>query len=427
MKPLDPDRLAEAMIGGTRKYVDAVLGPVLERLAAAEARAEAAEARIAALVAAAVAAIELPAPVPGRSVTVEDVRPLIEETAARLVGEAVRGLPPARDGVGFAEAVIDRDGALVLTRTDGTTLALGRVVGESAAPDMDLVARMVKEAVAATVAALPPARDGADGKDADLEAVAGLVQASVAEAVAAIAPPAPPDLSRFATKDEMAALERGLQGAVRSHAEDGARIDALAERVERVNDGIAPLVDAVVNRVVAALPPAKDGAPGAPGKLPVAKAWIDVVHYEGDVRTHKGALWQATSDTGREPGHGDWICLAARGEDGKAADEIAVRGTYDPEAQYRRLDIVALNGGAFIARQDDPGPCPGEGWQVIAMRGKPGPPGETRKGDPGLRGEPGPPVAALSVDGDGLLTLTNADGSAVTCDLYPLLSKIGSA
>jgi hypothetical protein len=137
-------------------------------------------------------------------------------------------------------------------------------------------------------------------------------------------------------------------------------------------------------------------------------------------------LWQAVRDTGRAPGHEDWICLAARGENGKAADEIEVCGTYDPEAEYRRLNIVALNGAAFMARKADPGPCPGEGWQVIAMRGKPGPKGEAVKGDPGrsIKGDPGQPVVAAHIDGNGLMTLVNGDGSTVECDLYPVLSKV---
>jgi hypothetical protein len=35
-----------------------------------------------------------------------------------------------------------------------------------------------------------------------------------------------------------------------------------------------------------------------------------------------------------------------------------VRGTYKPGEDYKYFDIVALNGGGFIARKDDPGDCP---------------------------------------------------------------------
>lgn len=69
---------------------------------------------------------------------------------------------------------------------------------------------------------------------------------------------------------------------------------------------------------------------------------------------------------------------------------------------------------------------PGEGWQVIAMRGKPGQPGEQgKRGEPGLRGLPGPGISSIEVDNSqGVLTVTNGDGTVVTCDLYELLRKI---
>lgn len=88
----------------------------------------------------------------------------------------------------------------------------------------------------------------------------------------------------------------------------------------------------------------------------------------------------------------------------------SVEGTFDPKKDYRAGAIVALNGASFVARRDKPGPCPGAGWQLSASQGK--------------RGKPGPRVKALTVDGQGMLTLTNADGSTVKCDLYPLLSKV---
>jgi hypothetical protein len=63
---------------------------------------------------------------PGKSVTVEDVRPVVAE----LVSQAVSAIPVPKDGVGAAGAIIDRDGNLILTLTDGTTRDLGRVVGK---------------------------------------------------------------------------------------------------------------------------------------------------------------------------------------------------------------------------------------------------------------------------------------------------------
>jgi len=67
----------------------------------------------------------IPAPENGKSVTVADVSPLVEETVAK----AVAALPAAKDGVGLVGALIDREGNLVVTLTDGSTKNLGGVLG----------------------------------------------------------------------------------------------------------------------------------------------------------------------------------------------------------------------------------------------------------------------------------------------------------
>jgi len=148
-------------------------------------------------------------------------------------------------------------------------------------------------------------------------------------------------------------------------------------------------------------PPGPAGTSGAPGKLPVVKLWTpESVFYEGDVVTFDGGTFQATRDTGRPPTHAaHWICLAVGGRDGKTP---RVRGTFSADAQYRELDIVAYGGGSFIARRNEPGPCPGDGWQSLTMPGKkgdkgpPGPRGE--KGPKGEQGPSGPIIAAWEID-----------------------------
>src|SRR5262245_61831589 len=62
-----------------------------------------------------------------------------------------------------------------------------------------------------------------------------------------------------------------------------------------------------------------------------------------------------------------------------------IKGTYNPRDEYRIGDLVAKDGASFVARKDDPGPCPGEGWQLMARqggRGIAGPRGERGKDAP---------------------------------------------
>ncbi|MHC2292872.1 hypothetical protein [Bradyrhizobium barranii] len=112
------------------------------------------------------------------------------------------------------------------------------------------------------------------------------------------------------------------------------------------------------------------------------------VHYEGELITYEGSTFQALRDTGKAPSEeSDWICVAAGGLDGRSP---RVKGTYSPGERYSQLDIVALNGAAFIARRNNPGGCPGDDWQAIALQGKRGP-----QGAKGERGERGPASATI--------------------------------
>lgn len=172
--------------------------------------------------------------------------------------------------------------------------------------------------------------------------------------------------------------------------------------------------------------PGERGPEGPAGKMPVAKAWLAGVHYEGDVVTHGGQTWQALKDTGHEPGSSEWACIAERGADGRDAPGMVIRGTWTSENEYQALDVVALNGAAFVARTDNPGPCPGEGWQLMSAQGKRGPAGERGdKGDKGERGLPGASIErSVLDDATGLLTFDLTDGTSIHCDLAPLAERI---
>jgi hypothetical protein len=49
---------------------------------------------------------------------------------------------------------------------------------------------------------------------------------------------------------------------------------------------------------------------------------------------------------------------------------LRVCGTWESGATYCLNDLVAYNGGSWVARKDSPGPIPGDGWQMVASQGK---------------------------------------------------------
>jgi hypothetical protein len=133
------------------------------------------------------------------------------------------------------------------------------------------------------------------------------------------------------------------------------------------------------------------GERGAKGELPAVKLWApETVYYAGDVVTFDGGTFQARRDTGQAPTHSDWICLATAGRDGQS---VKVCGTFNEAAEYRCNDLVASNGGSWIALKDAPGPLPGAGWQLVASPGKRGAAGAKgewgERGPKGDKGDPG--------------------------------------
>jgi hypothetical protein len=112
----------------------------------------------------------------------------------------------------------------------------------------------------------------------------------------------------------------------------------------------------------------------------------------------------------------------------KAAIETAlarrIRGTHDPKAEYVANDMVAKDGGTFVARRNHPGPCPGDGWQLMARQGA--------RGVAGERGAPGrdaPTIKSWKVDRQRYLVIpVMSDGrEGPTLELRALFEDEGAA
>jgi hypothetical protein len=155
------------------------------------------------------------------------------------------------------------------------------------------------------------------------------------------------------------------------------------------------------------------------GSLAAVRAYSEGVSYQGDVVFLDGSTYQALRDTARAPPGDDWVPIAVRGEPGRTPP---FRGTYKADATYRETDMVAFNGGTWAAKKDDPGPIPGEGWQLVASPGRRGERGE--KGERGAQGTPGRDGVSIEngrFDVDEMrLILTRSDGSELRVDLLDL-------
>lgn len=115
----------------------------------------------------------LPLPKDGKSVTVDELAPVVHAE----VQKAVAALPRPADPVNVTGALIERDGTLVLTCSDGSTKRVGQVVGKDGSNGLDgkdVSPDRVTELVKAAIDQIPrpengkdgdPGRDGVNGKD----------------------------------------------------------------------------------------------------------------------------------------------------------------------------------------------------------------------------------------------------------------------
>jgi hypothetical protein len=78
------------------------------------------------------------------------------------------------------------------------------------------------------------------------------------------------------------------------------------------------------------------------------------------------------------------------------AMEKRIRGTWNAHNKYELGDVVALDGGSFMAKFSGPGGCPpGPGWQLVAKQGQRG-----VAGPKGERGQDGARISGWRVDSE---------------------------
>jgi hypothetical protein len=156
-------------------------------------------------------------------------------------------------------------------------------------------------------------------------------------------------------------------------------------------------------------PQGERGEKGERGSVGRIVPWTDRIFYSGELVTSRGSTWQAVNDTAKEPNETskDWQMICAAGSAGAS---FVVRGTFDPTQKYGPLDVVTLDHSWFVARKDDPGACPGPGWQSgpVGKKGEKGLVGER-----GVKGEPGKPAAhwiGVKLEGFDVVTVLS-DGT----------------
>lgn len=166
-----------------------------------------------------------------------------------------------------------------------------------------------------------------------------------------------------------------------------------------------------------------DGAPGADGR-----DGIDGKDGADGAAGADGAPGRDGVD-GKDGEIGPQGDAGRDGIDGKDAYAGEARGLFDPEASYRAMDVVSLNGSEWRAKRDDPGGCPGDGWMLSASRGKRGDRGERGlQGRDGAPGKDGAVIIASFIDTKAMeLTQTLSDGTEIKTDLYAFGEEIRAA
>lgn len=298
----------EKFVAGLHEYMERAFAPLAARIAEIESK---------------------PAPKdgePGKSVTLDDVTPLIAEQ----VRVAVELLPRAKDGDhGKSITVDDVRPVLADLVADAVKAIPPAEPGKSVT--LDDVTPMIAEAVEKAAAAIPAPKDGKDG--ATPEQVAAMIDEAVTKAVAAIPRAKDGEPGASVSADEVEAM-------VQRRAE--ALFGKWALEFERRGMDL-------LQRTADRMPTPKDGADGLS---------LDDLTLEDDgdgtltVRFVRGDVIREKS------------LHYPRGD----------RGVYRDDGEYRKSDGVTFGGSFWIAQKDAPEGKPGmsSDWRLCVKRGRDG-------------------------------------------------------
>lgn len=288
------------MVGIVKGYVSKAMDPLVRRIDALEAREpvkgldgkdgfngengkDADPVVLAELVASEVARVvgALPVPQDGKSVTVDDVRPLVEQLVSAALADAVKALPVPKDGA------------------NGTSVTI------------DDVAPLIDDAVAKAVAAVPVPENGIDGAD-------GVDGNDGRDGLDAVEPIIKDGVLLFTMSNGSVKEIGRVVGANGSDGRDGAAgadglgfDDMIAEYDGERGITLRFVRGKQVKEFVFTMPVVIDRGVWAEGR--------DGGYAKGDAVTWAGSVWisQKEANSDKPDGGDGWRLSVKRGRDGK--------------------------------------------------------------------------------------------------------------
>ncbi len=241
----------------------------------------------------------IPTPIPGESVTIDDVRPVLAEMVAAL--------PKPEDG---KSVTVDDVRPIIKDLVTEMVAAIpAPLPGKDAIIDYELIESRIRENIPAPI-------KGDPGKDADLGVLNDMVSDKVKAAMAEFRPPEKGDPGKDAEPLDMEEVRRHLTGEVqrelagweRPHdGEDGLGFDDMNMDLEEDGRTLVFRVSRDDREKVFKMV--------CPWQIFRGVYESGRSYTRGDVVTYAGSQFIAKRDTIQKPGTDDWVLSVKRGKD----------------------------------------------------------------------------------------------------------------